>query len=139
MSESQQQPFLGALAPIAINMAAKAVVGAAIKKAAERSAKKDSVPLQPSVAANVAEDIVNELTKDPVAVNAMNMEPVTQSRVVQGAAGATLLGTVTAVAIIWDQIQRRDFNPTILGPAIATVLGASWALYGRLRKRLKPA
>jgi hypothetical protein len=57
---------------------------------------------------------------------------------VQGTAGATFLGTVTAIAIIWDQVSRRDFNPTVLGPAIGVVLAASWALYGRLAKRLRP-
>lgn len=62
-----------------------------------------------------------------IIVNQTNNEPWFQSRVTLGSL-ASVLGAVTA---LMNMFATGDFDPTIAGGAIATLLGAGLALYGR--------
>lgn len=133
------QPFVGGLiASVAVKAIAGKLIEAGVGAAVKRAAAKSNVPLEPRDADQVAVEVATEMAKDPNMVNQMNAEPLTQSRVVIGSSSATLFGFVSATMIIWDQARRRDFDPTTLGPAIAVILGAGYALYGRLAKNLPP-
>jgi hypothetical protein len=138
-ASSQAQPFVGTMiATAAVKKIATELVKAGLGAAFQRAAAKSNVPINPSDAAGLAVEVATEMAVDPKMVNTMNAEPLTQSRVAIGASSATLLGTVTAIAIIWDQISRRDFEPTTLGSSLAVVLAAGYSLYGRLAKNLPP-
>lgn len=82
----------------------------------------------------VAQAVAKELMKDPVAINQMNMEPVSQSRVVQGTSVASV---ASAIAVLmhfffpdteWEQVAA----------AVVTLIGAGYALWGRLAPNLPP-
>ena len=62
-----------------------------------------------------------------IVVNQTNNEPWFQSRVTLGSL-ASVLGAITALL---NMISTGDFDVTIAGGAIATLLGAGLALYGR--------
>ena len=134
-----QQPFVGGLvASVAVKAIAGKLVEAGVGAAVKRAAAKSNVPIEPRDAGQIAVEVATEMAKDPEMVNQMNAEPLTQSRVVMGASSATLFGFISASMIVWDQVRRRDFDPTTLGPAIAVILAAAYALYGRLAKNLPP-
>lgn len=62
-----------------------------------------------------------------IIVNQTNSEPWFQSRVTLGSV-ASVMGAVTALL---NMFATGDFDPVIAGGAIATLLGAGVALYGR--------
>lgn len=117
-------PLLTILAPAAISM-----VTALVKRKV----------IGPQDAKEAEQAISSEIQVNPVLKNELNMEHPVQSRVVWGSTTAGLAGTLGALAVIIDAIQRRDFsNLVLLGTSIATVLGAAYSLYGRLRGGLAP-
>lgn len=82
----------------------------------------------------VAIDAAKDMLADPAIKNQMNAESPLQSRVFYGSV-ASVLG---AAAIVWQQVETRQFDAATLGPAIAILVGAAYALYGRLKTGLKP-
>jgi len=84
-----------------------------------------------------ADEIEVALASDPKAVNALNAEPLHQSRIVWGGTG----GVVVAIAAIINQVAVNDFpnyDWGVVGPAIGTLATSSYVLYGRISTNLKP-
>ena len=88
--------------------------------------------ISPDVVAAVTSDVSTAVAADPVAVNQMNLEPLTASRVVQGSTGALLVGICTA-------IYGWSINDNVvMGTGITAVVASGWALYGRIANGLAP-
>lgn len=85
----------------------------------------------------IAAETVRRVGKDPVVVNQMNAEPAYKSRVVVGS-GAALAAAIGAVLVQVATNEFPNYDWTVLGPALATVFGTGYALYGRLKSGLKP-
>lgn len=90
------------------------------------------VGLGPSASAVVTSDITKTIANDPVAINQMNLEPLHQSRVVQGSVVALLVGIATAI-YGWS----AGDNATMTS-GLSAAVAAGWALYGRIANGLAP-
>ncbi len=106
----------------------QALIGRAVRKTAGQGL------VSPNTTDAIAEDITRHLMADPEAVNQLNAEPLRKSRVVQGVSFAAVtqaLGVVFAFAF-----PEQDW--IALFEAIGVLLGAAWALYGRVAGGLRP-
>jgi hypothetical protein len=84
------------------------------------------------------EEIANEVQKivasDPRLMNALNEEKPYESGVTWGGAA----GALTSAGALWALIQAGNYDPALLGPAIAGVLAGLFTLYRRWWPGLKP-
>jgi hypothetical protein len=84
------------------------------------------------------EEIANEVQKivvnDPRLMNTLNEEQPYQSGVTWGGAA----GSLTSVGVLVGLIQAGNYDPALLGPAIAGVLAGLFTLYRRWWPGLKP-
>ena len=110
---------------------AKAAANAVINAVGRAAEKNTNEMTKAEVPAN-ARDIATELV--PVMVNAANKEPAIQSRVGWGGTAAVL----GAAAILANALYTRTFDPEVLVPALVTLAGGLYALYGRFKTGLKP-
>lgn len=82
--------------------------------------------------------------RDPVAVNQMNMEDTLESRVTMftGTAILTSIGMVANMSLpveeAWAQIISGRFDWVMYGGSWATLAGAAYAFYGRVKPNLEP-
>jgi hypothetical protein len=117
---SNQQPFIGAVAGVVLPVVLKEV----LRKTLEPS---DAIRVESAIKAS------------PEAINQINAEPLTKSRVVVGSSGALLpaIGYLLwAFSSYGFELGKYDPSSTFL--AVMTVIGSGTAFYGRVKGRLKP-
>lgn len=107
-------------------------IGTAIFTKTIDTLTKPSVPVDNANAAQVAREVTAAVK--PIVTNATNAEPLWQSRVAIGSAGA-VLGALADLAAMyatgaWE--QQRIITDLVV------VAGAAFALYGRIKGGLKP-
>jgi hypothetical protein len=107
-------------------------IGVAIFNRAIDAISKPSVPVSNADAATVAREVTAAVK--PIVTNATNSEPLYQSRVFLGSLAAVLVSAGDLLAMF----AAGDFDAGRAAPSIATLLGAGFALYGRLCGGLKP-
>jgi hypothetical protein len=93
--------------------------------------------VRPELIATVTEKLATQVNTDPIIQNATNSEPALRSRVVVG----SLSVVAGAVGVILVEVTTYDFPNyqwDVLGPALVTLWGGGYALYGRLWAGLKP-
>lgn len=107
----------------------------------------DAIRKQPAdrpideVAHAVAPAIERAVENNPVIKNNLNLEPLPQSRVVQGSVFAMLaaiFGAISALVHMGQTFNIETFDFTAAGSAVAVIVGTGWALYGRLKGGLPP-
>lgn len=94
--------------------------------------------LAPAAVPAMADAVVETVGRDPRIANAVNAEHPAQSRVVLGSSLALLGGLFTGAADLYAMARSGAFDPDRAGASLAIVLGAAYALYGRLRGGLAP-
>lgn len=137
----ERQEFIGGMLVTAgVKYAAQKILKAGVRKGLREIAQKAEVPLSPVDVDNVATELAVAMAKDPATVNAMNAEPLRQSRVVQGSslALAPALGYVIYAVSVYRLDAPRYFNDPTLALAAPVVIGATWSLIGRLKSGLGP-
>lgn len=85
----------------------------------------------------IASDVIRRLEANPVVVNEVNAEPPVQSRIVLGSVTAATV----SLGVVLTQLTTQPFPQYDWGtlmPALATLAGAAYALYGRLASGLRP-
>lgn len=90
-------------------------------------------------AESVAAVAVAEIKADPVAMNALNQEPLVQSGVVWGGSA----GLLSAIAAILLQVADHGDNYAayeleVVGPSVMMLGSAAFTLYRRITPGLKP-
>lgn len=122
-------------------MAIPVIAGALIKVAgpiiAAKIGQKLSKRETDDLTAGIVQQIVTEVTADPVVKNEMNAETPIQSRVAWGSVIAALgvLIPIAANLFGYDVDQARIVE---IGSAMVTLGGAGYALYGRFASGLRP-
>ena len=122
-------------------MALPAILGAIAAKVARDVAldalARSRSPSRAQIGKEVQERVAEAVKNDPEVMNEMNAERPVQSRVMWGGASAFF----GAVGLILVQLSNHDFPSydwEILGPALVTVWGGFYTLYGRFWPGLKP-
>jgi hypothetical protein len=122
---SDKQPFIGGAVAMGVG---KAVLPIVIKEILQRTVGRDD-----------AAKVEREVARSPEAINQLNAEPLTKSRVVVGTSGAFLPAAGYLVwAISVNRLNLAGYDPSSTFLAVMTVIGAGYGLYGRIRGRLKP-
>jgi hypothetical protein len=134
---NKPQPFIGAIAGAVLLPIAKEFIKAGVGAAVQRASEKAGVPLTAAAAPKVAVAVANEMAKDPVMVNAMNAEPLTQSRVMWGSIIAAISVVVPPIAGMFG-FNIKGSAIMEFGQALITLGGVGYAIYGRLAKNLPP-
>lgn len=108
----------------------------------------DAIKQQPAgrPVAEAVTSLVPELEeiakKNPEIINQMNLEPLSQSRVMQGSVVVLLSTLIGAGAHLASMVQGFDgwstFNFMVAGTEVITILGVSWTIIGRVVSGLKP-
>ncbi len=119
--------------PVLAGVVMKIAAPLIVQKLAGKVSKKEA----DDIAAQTVQEIVTQVTADPVVKNAISAEPWYQSRVALGSIVAavgvllpTVLGLFGIKADEGDILRHLD--------AVLTLAGALYALYGRLSSGLKP-
>ena len=133
-STNAPQPFVGATIAAA---GAKAIIKRVIVDGMERAAEKTNVPLAPKDVQKVADAQAMEMSRDPVTVNAMNAEPLWQSRIINGATVAAL-GVVIPIVTRWFGYEIAETEVIKIGGAVVTLAGIGYVIVGRTVRGLKP-
>lgn len=124
---------MGPIAGLVIGKVIEAALPAIIDRVRRdpKATAKDILPAVVHVAKQAA-------SNDPTVVNAMNGEKPHQSRVVMGSLLALIGGGFMGAAQLYAMFEAGSFDPEMAGASLAAILGAGWALYGRLKSGLKP-
>lgn len=93
-----------------------------------------------NISAQVVQEIVDQVTADPVVKNELNAEAPYQSRVGVGGATGFIggLGVLVPIVAGWLGYDIQPDRIVEIGFAILAVWGPSYALYGRFKAGLKP-
>jgi len=86
----------------------------------------------------ITDATVTRVQSDPKLQNATNQEHPVQSRVVVGSTLALVGGAFLGAAQLVEMFRSGSIDVEMAGGALAAILGAGFALYGRLRSGLAP-
>lgn len=108
-------------------------IGTAIFNRTVEAITRPNVPVDNANASQVAREVTAAVK--PIVTNATNQEPLYQSRIAIGSAGA-VLGALADLAAMY---ASNDWDMQRVITDIVVVAGAGFALYGRIRgASLKP-
>ena len=133
-STNAPQPFIGATA---VQAGAKELIKEALGAAMQRTAAKSDVPVAPKDAQKVTTELAEEMSRDPTVLNAMNAEPLWQSRIINGATVAAL-GVVIPIVTRWFGYEIAETEVIKIGGAVVTLAGIGYVIVGRTVRGLKP-
>ncbi|WP_156382365.1 MULTISPECIES: N-acetylmuramoyl-L-alanine amidase [unclassified Aureimonas] len=127
---TQPQRFAAFQEPVAMSRTS-AAIQRVILDAVHDTVARSSVPAEAEAAAPIAQAVIEDVV--PLVLNATNSEPWYQSRVILGSATTI----VSSLAALIGLAQGGSTQADLYAAPIVALLGAAFALYGRLAA-LKP-
>lgn len=122
---------------MAIPILAAAIKAAVAKAITDKLGEASRKTIAPDVTAAIVEEVVSNVTKDPVVKNEMNAEAPWQSRVAVGSV-VSALGVLAPIALRLFGVDVSAERVVEIAGAVMTLAGAGYAIYGRFRSGLKP-